>query len=74
MELLEYDLMFRRVVGISVDDAAWDYRCLEEPAPVAGREHCGEVPCSAGASEGESASVDLIVFSVDGTLVEAWIR
>jgi transposase len=44
MEQLEYNLLFRWFVGLSMDDAVWGCRSfLQEPASPAGRRYCLQV-------------------------------
>jgi transposase len=68
MERLEYDLLFRWLVGIGVDDAAWDHsrdRLLE-----------GDIAAKFLAAVLAQPKVNKLLssdhFSVDGTLIEAW--
>ena len=68
MERLEHDLLFRRFVGIGIDDAAWDHSMFSK-----NRDRLLEGDIAA-----KFLSAILVQprvnehFSVDGTLIEAW--
>ena len=74
MERMEFDLLFRWFVGLGVDDPVWDHstfsknrdRLLEgEYSPRSSPER------NPGPTAGK-ATVCRAIFSVDGTLIEAW--
>jgi transposase len=73
MERLEFDLMFRWFVGISVDDAAWDHSTFSK-----NRERLleGDIVAKFLSAVMAQPRVKRLLssehFSVDGTLIEAW--
>jgi transposase len=73
MERLEYDLLFRRFVGIGVDDPAWDHSVFSKNRD---RLLEGDIASKFLAAVLAQPRVRRLLssdhFSVDGTLVEAW--
>jgi transposase len=73
MERLEYDLLFRRFVGIGLDEAAWGHSVFSKNRD---RLLDGDIAAKflsavlAQPTVKKLLSTDL--FSVDGTLIEAW--
>jgi transposase len=73
MERLEFDLLFRWVVGIGVDDAAWDHSTFSK-----NRERLleGDIAAKLLSAVMAQLRVKRLLstdhFSVDGTLIEAW--
>jgi IS5 family transposase len=73
MERLEFDLLFRWLVGIGVDDAVWDHSTFSK-----NRERLleGDIAAKLLRSALEQPPVKRRLstdhFSVDGTLIEAW--
>ena len=73
MEQIDYNLLFRWFVGLSVDDPVWDATVfMQESGPAARRRYGAEVPRrGAGRCPGQGL-LSSEHFSVDGTLMEAW--
>ena len=73
MERLEYDLLFRWFVDISVDDAAWDHSVFSKNRD---RLLAGDIAAKFMAAVLAQPKVKKLLsthhFSVDGTLIEAW--
>lgn len=73
MERLEYDLLFRWLVGIGVDDAAWDHSVFSKNRD---RLLEGDIAAKFVAAVLAQPKVKKLLstdhFSVDGTLIEAW--
>lgn len=73
MERLEYDFLFRRFVGIGVDDAAWDHSVFSKNRD---RLLEGGIAAKFLAAVLAQSRVKRLLssdhFSVDGTLIEAW--
>ena len=73
MERLEFDLLFRRFVGVGVDDPAWDHSTFSK-----NRDRLLEGAIAARflaavlAQPGVKRLLSTDHFSVDGTLIEAW--
>lgn len=71
MERMAFDLLFRRFASLGVDDAAWDHSSVTK-----NRDRLLEGETAAkvlrGASPAPGQAADLLPFSVDGTLIEAW--
>jgi transposase len=73
MEQLDYNLLFRWFVGLTMDDPVWDFtvfsqnreRLLEADVARAFFEEVGELARAQGLLSDEH-------FTVDGTLIEAW--
>ena len=74
MEQLQYNLLFRWFVGLSMDDPVWDATTFtQESRPAAGRRHRGGVLSgSAGRGARGAGLLSDEHFTVDGTLLEAW--
>jgi transposase len=75
MEQLEYNLLFRRFVGLSMDDAAWDATVFCKNRD---RLLNGDIACKFMTGVLNLPEVHKPLssehFSVDGTLIEAWAR
>jgi transposase len=57
MDRLEFDLLFRKFVGIGVDDAAWDQSTFQEPRSAVGMRHCRQaVERGSGAAADQAAA------------------
>jgi transposase len=73
MERLEYDLLFRWFVGIGVDDAAWDHSVFSKNRD---RLLEGDIAAKFLSAVLVQSKVKKLLssdlFSVDGTLIEAW--
>ena len=73
MERLEFDLLFRWFVGISVDDAVWDHSTFSKNRD---RLLEGDLAAKLLSAVLAQPQVERLLstdhFSVDGTLVEAW--
>jgi len=73
MERLEFDLLFRWFVGLSVDEAAWDHSTFSKNRD---RLLEGEIAAKFLTALMSSRKVKQLLsrdhFSVDGTLIEAW--
>src|SRR5437016_12138519 len=75
MEQLDYNLLFRWFVGLSMDDAVWDASAFSK-----NRERMLEGDIAEAFSQGvlgEARAGQLLSdehFTVDGTLLEAWAR
>jgi transposase len=73
MERLDYDLLFRRFVGLGVDDAVWDHSTFSKNRD---RLLAGDIAAKFLAAVLGQPRVKRLLssehFSVDGTLIEAW--
>jgi len=73
MERLEYELLFRRFVGIGVDNAAWDHSVFSKNRD---RLLEGDIAAKFLAAMLAQPNVKRLLssdhFAVDGTLIEAW--
>jgi hypothetical protein len=73
MEQLEYNLLFRWFVGLSVDDAVWDATVFSKNRD---RLLTGDIACKFMTGALNLPEVHKLLlskhFSVDGTLIEAW--
>ncbi len=73
MERLEFDLLFRRFVGLGIDDVAWDQTSFGKNRD---RLLAGDVAARFLAEVLADAKIKRLLssehFSVDGTLIEAW--
>ncbi|GAN52322.1 transposase [Methylobacterium sp. ME121] len=73
MEQLEFDLLFRRFVGLGVDDPAWDHSSFSKNRD---RRLSGDIAAKFLAAVLARPRVKRLRsgdhFSVDGTLIEAW--
>ena len=74
MEQLDYNLLFRWFVGLSMDDAVWDADGVhEEPRAAAGRATSPRPSSSGSLAQAQAAALlSDEHFTVDGTLIEAW--
>lgn len=73
MEQLDYNMLFRWFVGLSLDDAVWDHSTFTKNRDRFLESDLAEAFFSAVVSQAEEA--DLLSdehFTVDGTLIEAW--
>ena len=69
MERLEFDLLFRRFVGLGVDDPVWDHSTFSKNRD---RLLEGEIAVKFLSAVLAQPKVVGDHFSVDGTLIEAW--
>src|SRR5215813_13356328 len=73
MERLEFDLLFRWLVGLGIDDAVWDHSTFSKNRD---RLLDGEIAAKFLAAVLAQPRVKRLLssehFSVDGTLIEAW--
>jgi len=73
MEQLDYNLLFRWFVGLSMDDQVWDHSVFSKNR---GRFLRSDLAAAFfGRIKGQAAQVGLLSdehFTVDGTLIEAW--
>ena len=73
MERLEFDLLFRWIVGVGVDDAVWDHSTFSKNRD---RLLEGDVAAKFMTAVLDQPRVKRLLssdhFSVDGTLIEAW--
>src|SRR5204863_6561033 len=73
MERLEFDLLFRWFVGVSIDDPVWDHSVFSKNRD---RLLAGDVASRFLAAVLAQPRVKRLLssehFSVDGTLIEAW--
>jgi transposase len=73
MERIEFDLLFRRFVGIGIDDPVWDHSSFSTNRD---RLLDGEIAAKFLAAVLSQPRVKRLLstqhFSVDGTLIEAW--
>ncbi len=74
MEQLDYNLLFRWFVGLSVDEPVWDHSTLhQEPRAAArGEDRRGSFCAEWCASARRGGLLSDEHFTVDGTLIEAW--
>jgi len=74
MERLEYDLLFRWFVGLGIDDAVWDHSTFSKNRD---RLLDGDIAAQFLAAILAQPRVKRLLstehFSVDGTLIEAWV-
>jgi transposase len=73
MERMEFDLLFRWFVGLSVDDAAWDHSSFTKNRDrLLEGEIAGKFLRAILAQPRVKRLISSDHFSVDGTLIEAW--
>src|SRR5262245_56068570 len=74
MERLEYDLLFKWFVGLGVDDGVWDHSTFSKNRD---RLLAGEIPAKFLSAVLAQPRIKRLLssehFSVDGTLIEAWV-
>lgn len=73
MEQLDYNLLFRWFVGLSMDDAVWDHSTFSKNRDrLLGSEVAGAFFARVLEQAGKAKLLSDEHFTVDGTLIEAW--
>ena len=73
MDRLEFDLLFRWLVGVGIDDAVWDPTTFgKNPRPAAAGDVAHEVLAAVLAHPKVKRLLSTAHISMDGTMMEAW--